>query len=325
MKNGYRKICTFVTSILLHFKLKREIRKAHRHNPTIFLLPFDWNAFHSNHTEWRNERIFQLILAISLQKIYAVDFEGQKIKEEIPKQFLNYDEIRCLRDKMTKWRENGLTEYEELKFDEVVESIMESQTLEFQGHHTILLTFEDYKRERLIPQYCLFEDRLRRAIFMRNMFQLSILLFTSISTILASIPVNGEAQKLSYLVPVSLAFAALLSNLLTFFQYETSAPILHTECSGKLKEILLETNSPSDLDRDLLSQLTNVVNKTEEAILSYYFFLVEDGLENGKEGTIQQSENKIKEEAKEVQQQSLVTTSTPISANINARTKTATF
>ena len=51
-------------------------------------------------------------------------------------------------------------------------------------------------------------------------------------------------------------------------------------------------NSPATLERRLQTQKNFIINWVEESILSYYYFMVEDQLESGKEDTRNQDNTK---------------------------------
>ena len=145
-----------------------------------------------------------------------------------------------------------------------------------------ILSIDDYKRKRLIPQFNKFKSHLPQVVWFRNTLQALIILFTSVSTILAALSTDGERRKLAFLIPVSLALAAFLGNMLTFFQFETRVPILHQSCFGELNKAMLQMNSPATLERRLQTQKDFIINWVEESILSYYYFMVEDQVETGK-------------------------------------------
>jgi hypothetical protein len=154
-----------------------------------------------------------------------------------------------------------------------------------------ILSIDDYKRKRLRPQFIKFKSHLPRVVWFRNTLQALIILFTSASTILAALSTDGD-RKLAFLIPVSLALAAFLGNMLTFFQLETRVPILHQSCFGELNKAMLQMNSPATLERRLQTQKNFIINWVEESILSYYYFMVEDQLESGKEDTRNQDNTK---------------------------------
>ena len=128
-------------------------------------------------------------------------------------------------------------------------------------------------------------------VFWRNILQICIVLFTSGSTLLGALPTD-EDRQLAFLIPIFLALAAFLGNMLSFFRYETRVPVLHESCIGGLQRAMLEMNSPATLERRLQTQKEQIIFMVEESILSYYHFMVEDELENGLEGTLNQDSTK---------------------------------
>jgi hypothetical protein len=156
-----------------------------------------------------------------------------------------------------------------------------------------VLSIDDYKKKRLVPQFNKFKSHLPLVVFWRNTFQVFIILFTSLSTILAALSTDGEKiGEFAYWIPVSLSLAAFLSNMLSFFMLETRIPILNQSTFGELKKAMLDMNSAGTLKRRLPTEKERVVNWVEQSILSYYHFMVQDDLENGLEGTLNQDSTK---------------------------------
>ena len=154
-----------------------------------------------------------------------------------------------------------------------------------------ILSIDEYKRKRLEPKLNKFKSHLPQVVFWRNILQICIVLFTSGSTLLGALPTD-EDRQLAFLIPIFLALAAFLGNMLSFFRYETRVPVLHESCIGGLQRAMLEMNSPATLERRLQTQKEQIIFMVEESILSYYHFMVEDELENGLEGTLNQDSTK---------------------------------
>jgi hypothetical protein len=145
-----------------------------------------------------------------------------------------------------------------------------------------VLDLDDYKKFRLEPQFRKFKTHLPWLIFWRNLIQISIILFTALSTFLGAFYLRGDRQ-LVFLIPISLALRSFLQETLTFYQLENRIPILHKHCVGGLKKALLAMNSPSTITRNQPTEKSKIISQVEMSILTYYSFMVEDQLENGRE------------------------------------------
>jgi hypothetical protein len=149
-----------------------------------------------------------------------------------------------------------------------------------------ILSLADYKKKRLSDQHQKFKGLLPRLVLKRNLFQVSIIFFTSVSTVLGALPYTGVDYR--FLIPLALSVTTFLSTLLSYFRLESRVPVLHKDCFGELNKALLQMNSPGTIEKRLQTQKEDIVNRVEESILSYYFFLVEDQLQNGKEKSVEE-------------------------------------
>ena len=226
-------------------------------------------CFKEKHKRWRENKLHKLLQE---KETRNRDIEAQNEGGDHP--FHLTDEEKILLD--------DLKEVEERK----AKIKREKKEAADDKNKYCVLSIDDYKKERLVPQFNKFKSHLPLVVFWRNTFQVFIILFTSLSTILAALSTDGEKiGEFAYWIPVSLSLAAFLRNILSFFQLETRVPVLNKNCFGELKKAMLDMNSPGTLRRRLPTEKERMVTWVEQSILSYYYFMVEDQLENGKEDT----------------------------------------
>jgi hypothetical protein len=229
--------------------------------------PFLW-CFEEKHKRWRENKLHQL-----LQKKETRNRDIEAQNEGSHPFHVTEQEKRLLDD---------LKEAEERKAKTKREK---KEAADYKNKYCIL-TIDDYKEMRLEPQFNKFKHYIPRVVFRRNTLQAFIILFTSASTILAALSTDGkQIGEFAYWIPVSLSLAAFLDNMLSFFQLETRVPVLNKHCFGELKKAMLDMNSPGTLRRRLPAEKERMVTWVEQSILSYYYFMVEDQLDNGKEDT----------------------------------------
>ena len=229
--------------------------------------PFLW-CFEEKHKRWRENKLHQL-----LQKKETRNRDIEAQNEGSHPFHVTEQEKRLLDD---------LKEAEERKAKTKREK---KEAADYKNKYCIL-TIDDYKEMRLEPQFNKFMHYIPRVVFLRNTLQALIIFFTSASTILAALSTDGKKiGEFAYWIPVSLSLAAFLGNMLSFLQLETRVPVLNKHCFGELKKAMLDINSAGTLRRRLPTEKERIVTWVEQSILSYYYFMVEDQLENGKEDT----------------------------------------
>lgn len=153
------------------------------------------------------------------------------------------------------------------------------------------ISLAEYARIRLIPAQEEFENRLPLFIFFRNSCQFSIIGFTALSSFLV-------AKDLEKWVAIALAAAAAADAILSFFQYEGLSPALHT-AESELKKVLLDFKGLGILERRLPSNKRVLIERSEDAILSYYKFKAESALKVGRKDS-DEEEQKLNLKYKEI-------------------------
>ena len=175
-----------------------------------------------------------------------------------------------------------------------------------------LLDIDDYKEERLYPQYEKFQLILPRVILWRNILQTTVIILTSGSTLLGALPPD-DSGEVAFLIPALLGLAAFCNHMLSFFRYEALAPVLHEECVAELANAKLACNKPATLEKCLHTQKEEIVFMVEDAVLSYYIFLADYPLgdkEKSNEGqNAVNGEDKNKETSEENPRKNKVITS----------------
>lgn len=125
-----------------------------------------------------------------------------------------------------------------------------------------ILSTDDYFALRLVPMQKKMQDKLSSQIYWKNFLQLTVIFLVSGSTVFVAI-------NLDYVVPVMLSLGAAAEALLAFFKLETKSSALHLT-DANLDKIKLEAIGPSLLEKRMASMRSDLVERSEAWILSYY-------------------------------------------------------
>ena len=200
------------------------------------------------------------------------------------------------------FKDDELLEGKKEKFEEVEEEIANENTKlkddkkrkDNRKKYKIIAP-DTYFELRMIPVQETFETILPRYIFWRNVNHIIIIGFTALSTLLVSL--NMELW-----VPLSLGIAAAADAFLNFYEYEGKAPVMHTAIS-ELKMILIEFKGLGFLEQRLPRNAQLFIERSEDAILSYYEYVAEMALnsvrDTPEDDTINEQSKKIIENMKQ--------------------------
>ena len=141
------------------------------------------------------------------------------------------------------------------------------------------MNIDKYMEERLEIELQQLEKKLPRLLLLKNTLQFMTILLTALSTAWAA----QNNVDVRILVPVSLAIAGLFNNMMDFFQLEANSRLLH-HTVAELKRIKLTQERFNAIEKRLSSIKTDIIQKSETAILSLYKYKVEnDSMSSGKE------------------------------------------